>query len=901
MDVLALTFEKIESDYEFLSGCLKDVLKSIGLEDVASALEEKGEAAEPLYEMHALSIAFQLINLVEENAVIQTRRRRESEIDTVPPEPGLWWKCLEELKYLGVTEEEVRAVLPHIKVEPVLTAHPTEAKSPMVLEIHRQLYVHLVELENRMWTPSEREEIVRRIKAVLERLWRTGEILPEKPKIELERENALHYLRNVFPLVLDRLDARLRDAWNRAGFSRPIWNVEWLPRLSFGNWVGGDRDGHPLVTAEVTRETLELFRTEGLRLITGKVEKLYRKIGLSPLFQEPPRDFIAALRERARLFDAEQPGKELCSANEPWRDYVKLILRRLSAALANSEETAYRHSRELAEDLAVLRRSLIGIGAERLVHNDVAPIERLVQVFGFQLAGLDIRQNSAFHESALDQLLEAAGLPVGFPEWNELKRRTFLEKELESARPFAPRRGALGDKASAAIECHAVLSDHYDKYGGEGLGSLIASMTRDVSDLLIVYTLAREAGLVRRIDGEMVCLMPVVPLLETVEDLERAPEILDAFLAHPITRTSLARQADKPPTQQVMIGYSDSNKDSGLLASQWHLHRCQRALGEVARKHGIRLQFFHGRGGTPSRGSGPTHRFLEALPHGSLHGSLRLTEQGETIALKYANLGTATYNLETLIAGATAETLKHRQREEEDPRLLAAMARLAEFSREAYRQLVESDGFLDYWAQSTPIDALERSTIGSRPTRRTGKRSLDDLRAIPWVFSWNQSRAYMPGWYGIGSALKRLREEEEPMYRHIQEHGTRHPFLRNVLYNAETSLASASLEIMGWYAELVDDVSIRRKYLALLSEEYKRTDEEIAGLFRRPRHVRRPRMERTIHFRNAGLRRLHRLQIKLLHEWRKLQKEGRDGEAEELLPIVLTSINAVASGLRTTG
>jgi len=907
-DIGALTFEKIDRDFQFLLERFREVLTAVGQPDIARSLpwlapetDSEPAATMPIHEIHALSIAFQLLNLVEENAAIQTRRLRET-MQTSSDEPGLWQQSLAELKELGFGEADIAAALRRMEIEPVLTAHPTEAKRPTVLQIHRALYLHLVELENRMWTPAEREEIHQQIRAALERLWRTGEILFEKPDISSEFNNVLYYLRDIIPTVIHRLDLRLKQAWKESGFDPArLATPESYPRLNLGNWVGGDRDGHPLVTAQVTRETLERLRHAALDVLLKQLDGLSDRMSLSRAYVQPPPYLLGGIARLVAMVGAEGERRTQAHRQEPWRQFAALMRMRVAAA-REGREGGYVVQAEVAADLALLRQSLHDVGASRLATQDVLPVERIFSVFGLHLAALDVRQNSDFHDRALSQIMEAAGLgKTDLRKWEPGRKLAFLIEELKSPRPIAPRKATLGAEAQAVLDSYEVLSDHHDTYGMEGLGSLIISMTRDLSDLLTVYVLAREVGLVRQAKGGLVCLIPVVPLFETIEDLERAPGILDEFLSHPVTKRSLALQDRNPPVQQVMVGYSDSNKDGGFLASQWYLNRTQSALADVGTRHGIHIKFFHGRGGTPSRGAGPTHRFLEALPHGSLHGVFRVTEQGESIAQKYGNVGTATYNLELLLAGVTATTMKHTLPAGEDTALAEVLGRLSEFCRESYQQLIHTDGFLSYWAEATPIDALELSTIGSRPARRTGKRSMADMRAIPWVFSWNQARHYLPGWYGLGSGLKRLRDESPDGFALLQSKGTRRPFLRNALYNAETSLASVDLALMGKYASLVGDDALRDRIGGIILGEYNLSNEMVDSLFSAPRETRRPRMLKTIRVRDAGLRRLHRDQIALLKDWRGYLASGDTKRAEALLPGVLLSVNAIASGLRTTG
>jgi phosphoenolpyruvate carboxylase len=401
----------------------------------------------------------------------------------------------------------------------------------------------------------------------------------------------------------------------------------------------------------------------------------------------------------------------------------------------------------------------------------------------------------------------------------------------------------------------------------------------------------------------MVCLLPVVPLLETVEDLERGPELIRAFLEFPVTRTSLAFHADRAGhpgilRQQVMVGYSDSNKDAGILASHWALQRAQARLASVGDLAGVRIQFFHGRGGTISRGAGPTHRFLEALPPGSLDGSIRLTEQGETIAQKYGNPGTARYHLELLLAGVAATAWRHRRPEPLPHSLVPLLDQLAAASRSEYRHLLESDGFLTFHRQATPLDVLENTRIGSRPTRRTGQASLADLRAIPWVFSWTQARFYLTGWYGVGSALASLDPSAIDILR---SHIAGVPFLQYLLTNVETSLASSDPEVMREYASLVTDPDTRLRVGSRIESEWHRTREHLARLRGADFLSRRPRLTRTLGLRAQPLRVLHRQQITLLAQWRDALKSGDDSRAATLFPELLLTVNAIASGLRTTG
>jgi len=926
-DFVKTGFAKIDRDLEFLVGCFREVLLDLGEKEVAEALPflngGNTKAVPARFSsrvMQAYCVVFQLLNMVEENTAAQMRRARAS-LPRKQDETGLWTFYLKRLKKSGLKEDDIVEVLRQVRVEPVLTAHPTEAKRSTVLEQHRALYLLLVSRENSMWTPAELESIREEIKVALERLWRTGEVLLEKPKISKERQTITYHLREVFPKVLPRLDLRLRQAWLKAGLD-PKWiaDPDNFPQLAFGTWVGGDRDGHPLVTHEVTVETLLELRLQALQVLQEQLRKLPKILSLSEELHQVPEKFTAEVQSLAR--ELGERGEACLKRNplEPWRQLANIIVARLPLNKGGSalEEWpgSYRYPRELLADLYLLRDSLIKIGASRLAISDIDPIIRQVQTFGFHLARLDIRQNSQFHDKAMSQLMIAAGLDGSdFATWPENDRLGFLMKELRSPRPFLYVDSEVGPQADAVLNCYRALAAHINQYGSSGLGSLIVSMTKRVSDLLVVYVLAREVGLAKYTAKGLYCSMPVVPLFETLDDLESSAGIMRAFLQHPVTRASLRYQnkvvkdekdesfpLNTRPIQQVMIGYSDSNKDAGILASQWGLYKTQKELQQAGEENDVKTRFFHGRGGTISRGAGPTHRFLEALPNGALEGDLRVTEQGETISQKYANQITSVYNLELLLAGTTGVTAGHRHRPKDYSKFEPLAAQLCLSSSEFYREFILADDFITFYGQATPIDALEQSRIGSRPSRRTGARSLEDLRAIPWVFSWNQSRFYVPGWFGVGSALEQFSKGGEEAFASLQEAVKVWPFLRYVLTNVETNLASADLEIMKTYAGLVENTRLRNRFFNLIESEYHRTHRMMDLLFGGGTlEKRRPRMVATLKLREEALATLHRQQISLLREWRKLKEKEDQGEANRLLPDVLLSINAIAGGLRTTG
>ncbi|GEO81149.1 phosphoenolpyruvate carboxylase [Pararhodospirillum oryzae] len=901
--------DKTEQDFRFLLACLAEVLDESGDGAVARALHAPGlvgPEVDPERLIQAQGIAFQLLRLAEENAMAQARRHARRE-GRGAGESGAWEQQLRRLRDGGLSPDALAHLLGSVRVEPVLTAHPTEAKRQTVLEHHRALYLLLVERENSMFTPDEQADIRARIKTVLECLWRTGEIFLEKPDLASERRHVLHFLRHVFPDALPAVRARLAQAWRVEGLD-PLVLAEagGGPRLSFGSWVGGDRDGHPLVTAQVTAETLAELRAAALDLHRERLKAAAVRLSLSDRFYPPPPALAGHVARGAALLGAAGQAALARNPGETVRQALSLMLARLPDT---PSPAPYAGPADLDADLAVLEEALHLLGAGRLAHEVIGPVRDGVRVFGFHLACLDIRQNSRVHEEALADLMTRAHLDgAGFLAADASGRLALLEAELASSRPFLHEaaRESLGPAAQGVVSCLQVVAREIRAHGPGALGALIVSMTRSAGDVLGVYLLAREAGLLHEEDGEGVCPLPVVPLLETIDDLENGPAILDAVLRHPLVRRSLRFQAQRAglaqPVQQVMIGYSDSNKDGGLWASRWGLHRAQEALARVGETHGVRVRFFHGRGGSISRGAGPTHRFLRALPASAVGGDLRLTEQGEVVAQKYANRITAVHNLELLMAGTAAASAAPALAEGAPLHVLApVMDRVATLSRAAYEALVHAPGFVAFFEGATPLDAIEMARIGSRPVRRSGARTLADLRAIPWVFAWSQARFFLSGWHGVGSALAELEREAPGDHARLVAAVFDWAPLHHVISSVATSVAMADPPLMRAYAGLVADASVREPFLRRIEEEHHRTREALEAIYGGPLARTRPRVQRALALRQPALEALHHRQVDLLGRWREARGAGEEARAGALEARLLLTVNAIAGGLGATG
>jgi len=715
----------------------------------------------------------------------------------------------------------------------------------------------------------------------------------QKPSVEAEVLEKLYYFNKALPQGILAVDQSLENAYQSLNLSRDDFHY---PQWEFGNWVGGDRDGHPLVTAEVTSRTFALFREKALELMDESLLKLAKRLSLS-LSMHPVPDFM---RVQLQQLQAEQgdASSARISRNEyePWRQWISLLRNALPIGEAQSY---HRDANFLAQQLKLLYDSLVAVDCTSIAQLYVRPVQRIVDSFGFHLARIDLRQNSATHDQALTEILEKSGFSHGdFADWSEEERVAFLSEELQRERPFLVQAEKAGPNAQKVISALRVVADVYREYGRAPIGSMIISMTRSLSDLLVLVTLLREVGLCPR--GEAACysLLPIVPLFETIEDLEGSREILEKWFDHPVGAGSLAETARQHGRahQEVMVGYSDSNKDGGKTASIWALYQGQEEMASLAAARDIDIRFFHGRGGSISRGGGPTHRFLEALAPGTLSGGIRWTEQGETIALKYAQAPTRNYQLELWAAGSLRTRILPSAQEPLPENWRDMMRFLSERSFKHYRRLLEEEGFVQFFREATPVDVIEQSRIGSRPAKRSGKNSLADLRAIPWVFSWSQSRFMLSAWYGFGAAMADLEREMPAHFALLKAEGSQRSLSRYLLTNISMGIMRAEPKMMAAYTELAAP-EIGQKFLGMIEEEYQRALSYVELLYGESLSNRRGRTTAILNYRNRRLEALHLEQIRLLKEYRAADEADKTGMIDKHLHL----LSAIAGGLQVTG
>jgi phosphoenolpyruvate carboxylase len=902
MSIINFSFENITDSRNFIIDCYIEMLNQIKEYEIISLINSDPKDYSAIDEdilsvdkvIQSLSIYFQLMTLVEENAATQYRRKMENQ-KNITSIRGSWAEAIKSWMDQGVDEDDMLNVISDIKVIPVLTAHPTESKRVTVIEIHRELYLLLVQRENLALSMIEQKVIREKIISLLERWWRTGEIYMEKPDIRDERANTIYYLRNVFPTVLEKSDMQLKTSWIELGLSPgKIKNPDFFPKINFGSWVGGDRDGHPLVTPGITRETLILHRSNALSLIKAHLVNLVKKLSISAFSNPVPFLLTEAIEKKVKILG--ESGEKAVRRNpyEPWRQFVSLMILQLENTISAKNEdiqVQYRSGKHLAEELKLLRTILVDNGLKGVAEDLLFPLERLVNCFGFYLAKLDVRQNSAFHDKAISQILKTIGeKDYDFEHWEEEKRQNFLTSVIERHSLLTDITVSYGAEADNVLDCYRVVRNHINQFGSEGIGSFIVSMTRNVSDLLVVYLLMRETQLLNTD-------IKVVPLFETIEDLKNAPEVLDKFLQHPVTRQRAAGISYK---QEVMLGYSDSNKDGGTIASKWNLYKTEKELSETGRKNNTEVYFFHGTGGTISRGGGKYHRFLESMPAKTVNGTIKITVQGETVAQQFGNPLTATYNLNALASGVAKQMISDKFNTSEYRYPEETMEYLAQKSFEHYKELLETPAFINFYSKVTCIDVLEKSKIGSRPVRRTGTRTLSDLRAIPWVFSWNLSRISLTGWYGLGTALQKLKQEKPQAFEALKKTVKEWTFFRFLMIQTETNLILSDKEMMKFYTELDVNAERRESFMENIITDYENGFSMIGELFGEASETRRFGQYDNLKWRNNKLKILHMLHIKYLRQWRAMNDE--DGiEKEKILIKLLSLINSLSSGLKNTG
>jgi phosphoenolpyruvate carboxylase len=822
------------------------------------------------------------------------RRTRAHDLAGSPPREGTLALALARAQEAGITPAQLRTFFAEALISPVLTAHPTEVRRKSSQNREMEIARLLTERERVRLTPEEQAASDEALRRAVLTLWQTSLLRWTKLTVLDEVENGVSYYVSTFLRELPRLYAALED---RLATLDPAWNDAGVPSfLRMGSWIGGDRDGNPFVIADVLRQALRLqsaralgFYLEELHELGGELSLNSRNVSVS----EP----LQALADRS-------PDRSKRRQDEPYRRAITGIYARLAAtARALGQPEVQRHAvgdappyaaaAELRAELDILDSSLKENGSAVLARGRLRDLRRAVDVFGFHLAGLDLRQNSDVHERTVGELFEVACPGTLYAGLAEEMRIAKLSEELATARPLASPFMAYSEETSSELAILKAAADARRLYGPTAVTNCIISKADGVSDVLEAALLLKEVGLLRPREGALD--LNIVPLFETIPDLRHATRIMDELLTLPAYRRLLESRGR---VQEVMLGYSDSNKDGGFVTSGWELYKAEIGLIEVFRRHGIKLRLFHGRGGSVGRGGGPSYQAILAQPGGAVQGQIRITEQGETISGKYANPELGRRNLETLAAATLEATLLQPDRAAPREDYLAAMEELSAHAYRAYRGLVyETPGFERYFWESTVIGEIATLNIGSRPASRKQTQSIEDLRAIPWVFSWAQCRLMLPGWYGFGTAVKAwlAAHPADGMSVLRAMHGE-WPFFQTLLANMDMVLAKSSLAIASRYAALVSDVELREAVFRRIRTEWQASVDALLSITgHRTLLEGNPLLARSLHHRLPYLDPLNHVQVELLRRHR-----GSDSDERVLRGIQLT-INGIAAGLRNTG
>jgi phosphoenolpyruvate carboxylase len=852
--------------------------------------------------LQAQGIWFQLFSIAEQNVAMRRRRQIERERGREQLR-GTFGQVIAEAAQNGVPAAEIQMLVAGLRIRPVLTAHPTESKRVTVLEKYRRIYLLLLELENQRWTERERNDLVNLLRDQIELVWMTGELHLEKPSVEHEVSRGLHFfdeaLFETAPKMLGLFEAALKQNYPGSRFDVP-------PFFQFGSWIGGDRDGNPFVTTDVTRTTLRQNALASLRHYRGKLVELGRALSVTERAAKVPKDFRAQLdRELAASGDAASIRTR--NPGEAYRQYLTCLLRKLDATMLRTEgrdvlegRSFYVSADELIVDLRVLENALEEASLGSIAADLVRPVRSAVQIFRFSTVRLDLRENTMRTTEALRALWRVRGGDAGAesPDPRSAAWKAWLLAELGRPRGFDRGTSGLPSEAEETLSMFRLVPEMRGTFDREAFGSFILSMTRSVADILGAYLLAKEAGVFLDEAGTEICPLPIVPLFETIEDLRAAPKIMRELLSVPVVRRSTNWQGG---VQEVMIGYSDSNKDGGFIASNWELYKAQVKLTQLGEETGVRIAFFHGRGGSVSRGGAPTGRAIAAQPAGSIRGRFRVTEQGEVVSFKYANRGTAAYQMELLAASVFEHALKSEREEALKPHadIDDALEALSGASRAAYTRFVSDPQLVAYFQAASPLEEISLLNIGSRPARRFGARSLADLRAIPWVFAWAQNRHMITGWYGVGSALQTFMEVREDGLAMLRRMFDESRLFRLIMDEVEKVLLLVDMDIAREFSGLVPEAETRQTIFPMIEAEYRLTcdmvrkvsgDSEVGGRF--------PLFRAALKDRLPTINDVSREQVELL---RRFRAASTDEERERYKLTLLLSINTIAAGLGATG
>jgi phosphoenolpyruvate carboxylase len=860
--------------------------------------------------IRAFNTFYIITNIVEED--FQHRERRHE----VQKAGAKLWKgsarrTILDLKEAGMTAPELQSLLDQMRYIPVFTAHPTEARRRTMMDIQRRIFLVIDQLESPYLSGEERESILRHLKVQIQLLWRTNEVRTRKPTVEDEIRYGLYYFREslfeAIPTLYRYFERATRMAYG--------WGEVTVPSfLRFGSWIGGDRDGNPFVTPALTRKAIRMQMQVALEEYINRVSQLRTVLSHSSQFITPTTALSEHLiAEEARLAKTLFSHTQTTFAQEPYRRLLSLMQYKLRQTLATVEArlqnenaplpaTAYTDVSEFLHELYLIRDSLRSHNDQVIAGRELKDLIRLVETCGFGLYKLDIRQESTIHSETVAETLKLAGLCNNYLELPENERMECLAELILRPRIPMPHRPKLSEKSAETLEIFDSMVEMRTEAGAGIFGAYVISMTHHASHIMEVMLLARMAGLVGYDENrQLFCNIRISPLFETIEDLKHITDVLSSLFENETYRTLLHTTDD---LQEVMLGYSDSCKDGGILASNWNLYNAQKEVIALTDRYGVKCRLFHGRGGTVGRGGGPTHEAILAQPPDTVHGQIKFTEQGEVLATKYSNVETAVYELgvgSTGLLKASLGLLKKRGSYPEE--FHRAMHDIAATGEQSYRQLTDwTPGLMDYFYEATPVQEIALLNIGSRPShRKQTVRDKGSIRAIPWVFGWSQSRHTLPAWYGIGTALSAFRAAHPDNSKLLERMYDEWPAFRSLLSNVQMALYKAEMDTAHEYAALASDQDNAQKIFADIRAEYELTISEVLEIARLKALMdETPLLQYSLQRRDPYLDPLNHIQITLIRRHRQ-HVEATGNTDSPWLPVLLRTINAIAAGMRNTG
>ncbi len=841
--------------------------------------------------VRAYSYFSHLANIAEDQHHI--RRTRAHDIAGDAPRAGTIANALAHAQKAGIAPETIREFFDTALVSPVLTAHPTEVRRKSTMRHEMEVAALLDKRERGRWTPDEAAAIEDQLRRSVLTVWQTNLLRQSRLIVRDEVENGLSYYDYTFLRELPKFYAALE---NRLGDLDPDGPRDEIRSfLRIGSWIGGDRDGNPYVTADALRRTLKMQCTRAFMFYLDELHELGGELSLS--------ERVVRVSNELNTLAEKSPDKSPHRAAEPYRRAISGLYARLAATSVKfgssapsrhpiGEAEPYDSPAEFLADLDVIRASLDTNKSAPLTDGRLRHLRRAVDCFGFHLASLDLRQNSEVHERTVAELFEAVEPGTDYANKAEDERVRLLVEELTTARSLIRPYWEYSEATAGELAVFEAAADVHRVFGPRAIPTAIISNTTDVSDLLELAVLLKQVGLVRP-DGDSA--INIVPLFETIEDLRNCVGIMDRLLSIPAYRSLVTSLGG---VQEVMLGYSDSNKDGGFVTSGWELYRAEIGLIELFKRHEVKLRLFHGRGGTVGRGGGPSYEAILAQPTGAVQGQIRVTEQGEIISSKYSNPDLGRRNLEAMTAATLEATLLQPERQAPEERYLQIMEQLSAHAYAAYRGLVyETEGFEEYFRASTVISEISSLNIGSRPASRKQTNRIADLRAIPWVFSWAQCRLMLPGWYGFGSAVEKwLEQNPDDGLTSLQKMYQEWPFFRTQLSNMDMVLAKSSIAIASRYAALVEDEQLRHEIFGRIRDEWRTSIDALLRISGNDRLLQRnPLLERSIQNRFPYLDPLNHIQVELLKQYR------RKSEDPKVLRGIQLTINGISAGLRNSG